>query len=270
MEQRYKGRSVVITGAGSGIGRASAMRFAQEGASVLATDLNADTAAQTAQAIVDAGGKAISLKVDAGVEADIRAMIERAMEAHGRIDVLFNNAVNTGANKGKPDKDFLSFDPERFWAIVNVNVLGGVLACKYAIPHMLKQGGGNILWTSSTSSLGGDASQFSYGASKSMVNWYAQTMAATFGKQGIRSNCILPGVIQTPAMKGWANEAMNTAFLDINSSTRLGEPEDVAALAAFLCSDEAHYINGVLMPCDGGMSCGIPHLQIVRNLLKAG
>jgi NAD(P)-dependent dehydrogenase (short-subunit alcohol dehydrogenase family) len=152
---------------------------------------------------------------------------------------------------------------------VRVNVLGGVLASKFAIPHMLEQGGGAILFTSSCSSLGGDVAQFSYGASKAMVNWYVQTIAATFGKRGIRCNAILPGVIETPAMKAWANEAMNAAFLELQNGPRLGVPEDIAALALFLASDEAAYINGALMRADGGMSCAVPHVQVVRNLLKA-
>jgi NAD(P)-dependent dehydrogenase (short-subunit alcohol dehydrogenase family) len=101
-----------------------------------------------------------------------------------------------------------------------------------------------------------------------MVNWYVQTIAATFGKQGIRCNGILPGVILTPAMKSWANPAMTEAFLDLQNVPRLGEPEDIAALALFLASDEAAYINGALMRADGGMSCTVPHVQVVRKLLK--
>lgn len=264
---RLKDKVACITGAGNGIGRASALRFAAEGAQVLVTDLQGDAAQAVADEIMAAGGVAEALAVDVGQEADLAAMIERTLSRFGRIDVLYNNAVNT-AGKGKADKDFLAFDPERFFDVVRVNVLGGVLASRMAIPHMLKQGRGSILFTSSTSSLGGDVAQFSYGGSKAMVNWYVQTIAATFGKQGIRCNGILPGVIQTPAMQAWTNPAMEQAFLDLQNVPRLGKPEDIAALALFLASDEAEYINGALMRADGGISCTVPFVQVTRNLLR--
>lgn len=266
---RLKGKIATITGAGNGIGRASALRFASEGASVVVSDLDGDAAQRVAGEIEVAGGAAIAMAVDAGVEADLRAMVERTVSHFGRIDVLFNNAVNTAANAGRADKDFLSFDPKKFHDIVNVNVLGGVLACKHAIPHMLEQGAGSILFTSSTSSLGGDVAQFSYGASKAMVNWYVQTIAATFGKQGIRCNAIVPGVIQTQAQRAWSTPEMDAAFLELHNVPRLGTPEDIAAMALFLASDEAAYLNGGLYRADGGMSCGVPHVQIVRHLLKS-
>jgi NAD(P)-dependent dehydrogenase (short-subunit alcohol dehydrogenase family) len=146
-----------------------------------------------------------------------------------------------------------------------VNVLGGVLACKYAIPHMIGQGGGAILFTSSTSSLGGDVAQFSYGASKAMVNWYVKTIATSFGKQGIRCNGIVPGVIQTPSMLAWADESMRAAFLKLHNVPRLGEPDDIAALAVFLASDEAAYMNGGLYHADGGITAALPFVQLQRD-----
>lgn len=264
---RLKDKVACITGAGSGIGRASALRFAAEGARVLVTDLRGESAEAVAGEIDAAGGMAEAMAVDVGIEAQLQAMVDRTLTRFGRIDILFNNAVDT-SGKGKADKDFLAFDPARFFEIVRVNVLGGVLASRMAIPHMLAQGGGAILFTSSCSSLGGDVAQFSYGASKAMVNWYVQTIAASFGKQGIRCNAILPGVIETPAMKAWASAAMTDAFLDVTNSPRLGRPEDIAALALFLASDEAAYINGALMRADGGLSCAVPHVQVVRHLLQ--
>jgi NAD(P)-dependent dehydrogenase (short-subunit alcohol dehydrogenase family) len=263
---RLKDKVACITGAGSGIGRATALRFASEGARVLVTDLRAEAAEAVAQEILAAGGQAHSLAVNVGQEDQLAGMIDTTMSRFGRIDILYNNAVNTAGN-GKADKDFLSFSTERFLDVVRVNVLGGVHASRLAIPHMLKQGGGVILFTSSTSSLGGDVAQFSYGGSKAMVNWYVQTIAATFGKQGIRCNAILPGVIQTPAQQAWANAAMDEAFLDLHNVPRLGRPEDIAALALFLASDEAAYINGTLMRSDGGMSCTVPYVQVAHHLL---
>ncbi len=264
---RLKDKVACITGAGSGIGRATALRFASEGARVLVTDLRADAAAAVVDEITAAGGTALAMGVDVGQEEQLAAMIERTVADFGRIDILYNNAVDT-SGKGKADKDFLAFDSARFFEVVSVNVLGGVLASRMAIPHMLRQGGGSILFTSSTSSLGGDVAQFCYGGSKAMVNWYVQTIAATFGRQGIRCNGIVPGVIQTPAQKAWASPEMDAAFLDIHNVPRLGLPEDIASLALFLASDEAAYINGALMRSDGGMSCTVPYVQVVRHLLK--
>jgi NAD(P)-dependent dehydrogenase (short-subunit alcohol dehydrogenase family) len=264
---RLKGKSAVITGAGSGIGRASALRFAAEGAAVAVTDVVEDTAVAVAEEIEAAGGTAIGFRVDVAEEPALKAMIERTIAEFGKLDILFNNAVNTAAGRRKRDVDFLEFDQDVFREIIQVNVLGGVLASKYAIGHMLERGGGCILFTSSTSSLGGDVAQFSYGASKAMVNWYVQTIATTYGRRGIRCNGLIPGVIETPAMKGWANPKMQEAFLALHNAPRLGQPEDIAALAVFLASDEAAYVNGALYKCDGGITASLPFAQLQRDFL---
>ncbi len=264
---RLKGKSAVITGAGSGIGRASALRFAAEGASVAVTDIVEEAAEAVAEEIRVAGGQAIGLRVDVAEEEALKEMIARTISAFGKLDILFNNAVNTAAGKKKRDVDFLQFDQAVFHEIVQVNVLGGVLASKYAIPHMLERGEGCILFTSSTSSLGGDVAQFSYGASKAMVNWYVKTIATTYGKRGVRCNGLIPGVIETPAMKGWADEKMQAAFMALHNVPRLGKPEDIAALAVFLASDEAAYVNGALFKCDGGITASLPFAQLQRDFL---
>lgn len=264
---RLKGKSAVITGAGSGIGRESALRFAAEGAAVAVTDIVEDSAKAVAAEITAAGGRAIGFRVDVAEEPALKEMIERTIAEFGKLDILFNNAVNTAAGKRKRDVDFLEFDQNVFHEIIQVNVLGGVLASKHAIPHMLERGSGCILFTSSTSSLGGDVAQFSYGASKAMVNWYVKTITTVYGKRGIRCNGIIPGVIETPAMKGWANPKMQEAFMALHNSPRLGRPEDIAALALFLASDEAAYINGSLHQCDGGVSAPLPFAQLQRDFL---
>ena len=264
---RLAKKVAVITGAGAGIGRASALRFAAEGAAVLVTDLNLDAADKVVAEIVEQGGRALSLKVDVGVEQELKAMIELAVKQYGRIDVLFNNAVINSKEMSLRDRDFLNFDTEVFFTKMRVNALSGVLATKYALPYMLKQGTGSVIFTSSTSSVAGEVSQFTYGASKAAVNFFVQSIAATYGKSGIRCNAILPGVIQTESMEMWANENMKSAFLDIQNVPRLGRPEDIANMALFLASDESSYLNGSLYQVNGGMTCATPMVPVVRKYL---
>lgn len=266
---RLQDKVCVITGAGSGIGRASAEMFAREGGIVVVTDLKGETADEVAQGIVKAGGRAISLAIDVGEEDRLRHMVDTTLREFGRIDVLFNNALLLNSQYSKQERDFLNFDPAVLSAYMRVNVAGAMLACKFTIPHMLQQGGGSILFTSSTSSIGGDVTAYSYGASKSALNWYVQAIAATYGKQGIRSNAILPGTIQTPPMLAWQTPEMEAAFLEITNTPRLGIPDDIAALAVFLASDESKYVNGALYRVDGGMSCTVPFISATRKIIAS-
>lgn len=258
----------IITGAGSGIGRASALRFASEGVAVVVADIRGDSAAAVVDEIEQAGGRGLALTVDVAVESQLKNMVDAAIDSFGALHILFNNACSTDPAMSKKDSDFFAFDAEVFNHRMQVNVLAGVFAARFAMPHMLERGSGCILFTSSSSSLKGEVSAFSYGATKAAVNWYVQTIAATFGKQGIRCNGIVPGVIRTPAMEMWANDDMQAAFLEMHQTNRLGLPEDVAAMAAFLASDEAAYTNGALYYVDGGINCTTPMVPTVRKLLK--
>lgn len=262
---RLQDRIAVVTGAGSGIGQASALRFAAEGATVVVTSRSERTAAETAQMIVTAGGRAISLAVDVGDAAQVQRMVETAQTEFGRIDVLFNNAMNVDFDRAARDVDFLELDPEIFMTSMRANVLGGVLAAKFALPGMLSRGQGSIIFNSSIASLGGDVSQFTYGAAKAAVNWYVQTIAATYGQRGIRCNGILPGVVKSPAQSAWMTPELDALYLDAASATRLGRPEDIAAVALFLASDEAAYVNGALWVVDGGTTCMPPFIPALRN-----
>jgi NAD(P)-dependent dehydrogenase (short-subunit alcohol dehydrogenase family) len=262
---RLKDKVCIITGAGSGIGRASAEMFAREGATVIVTDLRGSAAEEVARGIVGSGGEAIALAVDVGREDQLSHMVDTAVAKFRRIDVLYSNALMT--DPAKPDRDLLNFDPEVFYATLRVNVMGGVLASKLAVPHMLKQGRGSLIFTSSGSSLGGDVTAYSYGASKAALNWFVQAFAATFGKRGIRSNAILPGPIQTPSKMAWSTPEMDEGFMAVLNSQRLGMPEDIASMAVFLASDESEYVNGALYRVDGGMSCTVPFISVTREAI---
>jgi NAD(P)-dependent dehydrogenase (short-subunit alcohol dehydrogenase family) len=266
---RLQDKVCIITGAGSGIGRASAEMFGREGASVVVTDIRGSAADEVAHGIVEAGGRAIAIAVDVGEEQQLRGMIETTIQSFGRIDSLFNNALMISPDPAMRDRDLLNYDPGVLYATIRVNVVGGVLASKYAIPHMLKTGGGSLIFTSSGSSLGGDVTSYSYGASKAALNWFVQAFAATFGKQGIRSNAILPGPTQTPSKMAWSTPEMDAGFMEVLNSPRLGLPEDMAAMAVFLASDESQFVNGALYRVDGGMSCTVPFISVTRKMLAA-
>jgi NAD(P)-dependent dehydrogenase (short-subunit alcohol dehydrogenase family) len=266
---RLQDKVCIITGAGSGIGRASAEMFAREGAIVVVADIRADPGQQVVDGIAAAGGRAMALTIDVGEEEQLRSMVDTTIGKFGRIDVLFNNALMTNPDPDLRDRDLLDYDPRVLYATMRVNVVGGVLASKLAIPHMLLQGGGSIIFTSSGSSLGGDVTAYSYGASKAALNWFVQAFAATFGKQGIRSNAILPGPTQTPSKIAWSTPEMDEGFMEVLNSPRLGMPDDIASMAVFLASDESQFVNGVLYRVDGGMSCTVPFINVTRKAVAA-
>jgi NAD(P)-dependent dehydrogenase (short-subunit alcohol dehydrogenase family) len=266
---RLQDKVCIITGAGSGIGRASAEMFAREGGIVVVTDISAKAAEEVAHGIVTAGGQAIALAVDVGEEDQLRRMVETTIGKYGRIDALYNNALMTNPGPDMRDRDLLNYDPKVLYATMRVNVVGGVLASKLVVPHMLERGGGSLIFTSSGSSLGGDVTAYSYGASKAALNWFVQAFAATFGKQGIRSNAILPGPTQTPSMLAWSTPEMDAGFMDVLNSPRLGLPDDIASMALFLASDESRFVNGALYRVDGGMSCTVPFISVTRKAIAA-
>jgi NAD(P)-dependent dehydrogenase (short-subunit alcohol dehydrogenase family) len=263
---RLSEKVCIVTGAASGIGLASARLFAREGGTVICADIRPDAAEAAAQGIIDTGGAARAMTVDVGSEGDLERMIGQTIADFGRIDVLFNNALFVNQDMAMRDGDFLAFDPEIFFATFKVNVLGAVLASKLAIPHMLERGRGSIIATSSGSSMGGDVTAYSYGSSKAALNWFVQAIAATYGKRGIRSNAILPGPTQTPAKLQWSTPEMDAAFMKVLNVPFIGEPEDIAAMALFLASDESRYVNGMLYPVDGGQSCTVPFVSVTRSM----
>src|SRR3546814_220550 len=180
-------------------------------------------------------------------------MIDTTISTFGKIDVLHNNAANTNLNDAAKDISLLDFNVDIFHKNMDINVLGGVLASQYALPHMLEAGKGSIIFTSSSISLGGDLAQFSYGSSKAAMNWFVKAFAVNFGKKGIRCNGILPGIIETPPFHGWAanTPGMYEAFQSVQNAPAFGTPDEVAAAALFLASDDASFVNGILMLVDG-------------------
>lgn len=264
---RLADKVAIVTGAGSGIGRATAKALAREGAKVVVADLIEEAATKVVGEIESIGGVAVACCVDVAIEDDNADMVALALACFGRIDILHNNAAMTDQALAVRDMDFLNFDTEVWHRSMAVNVLGPVFASKHALPHMITQRNGSIIMTSSASSLRGDISAFSYGASKATLNWYVKTIAVTFGKQGVRCNAILPGVTRTPTQARYSTEETLEKLEKLHLTPYLGEPEDIAAMALFLASDEARFVTGQCISVDGGFMAALPHVPIIREIL---
>jgi NAD(P)-dependent dehydrogenase (short-subunit alcohol dehydrogenase family) len=249
--RRLRGKVAIVTGAASGIGRASAIVFAREGAKVVAADLN-EQGQQTVAAIEAEGHEAFFARVDVAKEADVRRMIDETISRWGRIDILFNNA---GVVTVKPLEETTEDEWDRVMAI---NVKGAFLAIKHAVPHMRKNGGGAILNTGSIASFTGQLSTPVYSASKGAIALLTKSLALDYGRDHIRVNCICPGITDTPMLRehmghGAEGEANIRSRL---SRVPLGEilsPEDIARAALYLVSDDSIGITGILHVIDGGL-----------------
>lgn len=261
-----KDKVALITGAGSGIGRASAIRFAEEGARLMVADLRPESAANTASEIGQRGGVAKSLSVDVRDGAQVERMVTETVRAFGRLDILFNNA---GVYVPKNVVD--TTEEEWDW-VVDVCMKGVFFGCKYAIPHMIKSGGGVIINTASGAGLEGVPRLGAYQAAKGGVVIMSKGIALDFARDKIRCVSICPGVIETPIAEN-CNQVPPGASQQIWARSggmhpigRNGKPEEVAALAAFLASDQAAFITGVAVPIDGGFNAGawIPP-ELTRN-----
>ncbi len=250
---RLKGKVSIITGAGGGMGRVAALRFAAEGSSVLVADYDEAAANETVAQVRAAGGEATPARVDVSVEADAKAMVDLAVRQYGRLDVLYNNAGIM------PEADHSVVDtPVEAWdQVMAVNVRGVYLACKYAIPRMIDNNCGSIINVSSfVALLGCSVPQDAYTASKGAVLSLTRSLAVQFAPMGIRTNAILPGPVETPLLMDWLvkDEKAKQIRLARNPTGRFGKADEVVALAIYLASDESAWTNGASLVIDGGIS----------------
>jgi NAD(P)-dependent dehydrogenase (short-subunit alcohol dehydrogenase family) len=245
---RLDNKVAVITGAASGIGRATAIRFAAEGAAVVVSDLNTEGGEATVRECREHGGRAVFQKTDVAAEADIKSMIARAVAEFGRLDITFNNAGFGGALGPLEEISVENWD--RTHAVL---LRGVFLGIKYSIPEMRKAGGGSIISTASIAGMRGGRGPTVYSAAKAGVINLTNCAAVELGKDRIRVNCICPGGIVTP-ITGDRVSDREQALAQSQPIRRAGQPDDIAAMALFLASDESEWVTGAAMLVDGGFT----------------
>jgi len=257
---RLNGKVAVITGAASGMGRATAIKFAQEGASVVLTDLNSKGGEEAVSLCAATGSQASFQRTDVTSEADIKAAVDRAVREYGRLDVMFNNAGVAGA-VGRLE-NVKSEDWDRTMAVLLRAVFLGM---KYSIPEMRKVGGGSIITTSSLAGLRGVGFLAPYSAAKGAIVTLTQAVAIEVGRDNIRVNCICPGGVNTPLVNRGApggEQGAEERMAKMQPIPRAGHPEDIANMALFLASDESQWISGAAFPVDGGLNTGNARIQL--------
>lgn len=250
MSGRFVDRVVLVTGAGSGIGRAAALLFAKEGGRVVVVDQGETDAQGTVALIHDAGGEAVAVRADVSREADCRAMVERALAAYGRLHVAFNNAGVGASGFALADEEEIAFT-----RLIDVNLKGIFLAMKYEIPAMTTAGGGAIVNTASVAGLVGEKGIAAYSASKHGVVGLTRTAALDYIGQGVRINAVCPGATRTRMLADWFQDPKVEAFvLSRHPIGRIAEPEEIARAVLFLASDDASFVVGQALAVDGGLT----------------
>ena len=248
----FEGRVAIVTGAGAGIGRASALAFAQRGAKVVVADWVVEGGDETVQIIKQAGGEATFIKADVSKLTEVEALIDKAVETYGRLDFAHNNAGLAMRREWAPTADI----SEEVWdRMITLNLKSVWLCMKFEIPQMLKQGKGAIVNTSSLAGLKGLSGQAAYVASKHGVVGLTKSAAIEYATLGIRINCICPGVINTPLIAPNMKDRphVQKGYIDMEPIGRLGKPEEIASAVLWLCSDEASFAIGSIFSVDGGV-----------------
>ena len=271
---RLQGKVALVSGATYGIGTTIAERLAEEGASVVFTGRSKDKGEAMQQRLRDLGHKVLFAHGSVGVETDVQAAIALAVTTYGSLTTVVNNAAATDSTgPGRPDTHVEEITTAAFETVMLTGVYGVLWTSKYAIPHLRAAGGGAIINISAASSIRAIDGRPAYQASKGAVNSLTRQMAVDYGLDGIRSNAIIVGFTPTGGEimdKMVKNEVFISAVRKAIPSPRLGSPRDIANGVLFLASDEASYINGVLLPIDGGLTCklGIPDTSALSAIAE--
>jgi NAD(P)-dependent dehydrogenase (short-subunit alcohol dehydrogenase family) len=247
----FAGKVAFVTGAANGIGRAAALAFAREGAGVVVADVSEQGNQETARMVEEAGGRALAVRCDVSRAEDVKAALDKAVEAFGRLDCAFNNA-----GVEQPITATADLTEEEWDRIVSINLRGVFLCMKHEIPLMLRQGGGAIVNTSSGAGVKGFAGQAAYCAAKYGIVGLSKAAALDYAKSNIRINAVCPGIIETPMMdrfSGGTPEGRERVIAQ-EPIGRMGKPEEIAAAVIWLCSDAAAFVVGHAMVVDGGQT----------------
>ncbi|WP_419953604.1 SDR family NAD(P)-dependent oxidoreductase [Methylobacterium sp.] len=265
---RLEERVAIVTGAASGIGRATAIRLAEEAAKVVVADLDGDGAATVCDEIRRAGGTAISMRCDVADEPQVQAVVERACNEFGGLDILHNNAAALGPAAPGRDVDVADLDVDMWDRTMAVNLRGVMLGCKHAIPAMLSGTGGSIINTSSGSAEVGDLTNPAYATSKGGVNTFTLQVAAQYGKRGIRCNAIAPGLVLSHGVERFGGQRYVDMLEEHHLTPRVGVPGDIANAVLFLASDESSFVTGQILRVDGGILSHAPPVADLRRMAR--
>ena len=238
------GKTFIVAGGATGIGAGTAERLAGEGASVTVGDINITGAKATVERITTAGGRAIAVEFDLAHEQSIQYLVDCTIDAFGPIHGLHNVGADLSDNNLGRDTTVLDTDLDVWHRTLDVNLLGYVRTTRAVLPHLLKQGAGSIVNTSSGGSLGTDPMHIAYNATKAAVNQLTRHVANNWGAKGIRCNAVMPGLVMGETQERQNDQQLQQMFLIAAKTTRLGRPADLAAVIAFLLSDDAEWING--------------------------
>ena len=250
---KLAGKTAIITGAASGLGRAAALLFASEGANVVVADVDDEGGPAVVSEIEAAGGQGIFVRTDVSQSADVQALVRGAVDRFGAVTTLYNNAapVRLVNEEDRSVTELPEAVFDRMWEVV---LRGTFLVCKYGIPELVRAGGGSVINTSTVDAVVGQGGYDAYAAAKGGVLSLTRSMAVAYARDGVRVNAILPGFVRTPASEPWLSREPSRRAIESLHLTRLGEPEDIARFALYLASDDSEYVTGGWHMIDGGFT----------------
>jgi NAD(P)-dependent dehydrogenase (short-subunit alcohol dehydrogenase family) len=259
----------IITGAGGGIGSATAQLLAARGARIVLADIHMPAAERAAELVARAGGEALPVFLDLADEASIVAMVQATLGRFGKIDVLHNNAADLSPALSNRDCDIEAMETEVWDRTFSVNLRGTMLCCKHVLPHMVSNGGGSIINTASNLGMQGNLGQAAYAASKAAVIQLSRSIATSHGRRGIRCNTVSPGLVMTAAARDNLPPQLHKIVAGETLTPYLGIPEDIANAVAFLASDDARYVTGHNLVVDGGTVAHVPGFAQFGEMMSA-
>lgn len=246
------GKVVVVAGGAGGIGSATSIRLGEEGANVVVGDLDGEAAASVAKEIESRGGRALSLPFDISEPASVAELLAAAVDRFGPIDALHANAADLSRRTIMEDSDVVEIDLDVFDRTMHVNARGHLLCARQVIPLLLEHGGGALVFTMSAAAFVGEPTRPAYAMAKASLGALVRHIASRWGKEGIRANGVAPGLVLTETARAGINPEFRDHALRTTRSPRLGTPEDIASMVAFLVSEDASWINGQVISVDGG------------------